>query len=237
MVKDLKKELSKLSGVDFFNPKYRDVFKKYFPNDATESESNDNEEDRLKEVLGQEVPQDSEEPEAQEVATAEETEDVTDTETQADDEQEESADEKTDSDNSEETAEGAEESVDSSDEETSADDEETQSETESTNKEEATADETSNNTANELLETKVELQLVKSGVREDRLESAKKLFMSDIKSLEDLDKLKDLIKQYPEWLKQNKQDAKPFGMPLGDSGERLTEEEKRLKAMGINPKD
>jgi uncharacterized alkaline shock family protein YloU len=27
---ELKRELSKLSGVDFFNPKYRDVFKKYF---------------------------------------------------------------------------------------------------------------------------------------------------------------------------------------------------------------
>ena len=26
---ELKKELSKLSGVDMFNPKFRDVFKKY----------------------------------------------------------------------------------------------------------------------------------------------------------------------------------------------------------------
>ena len=40
MVKDLKKELSKLSGVDFFNPKYRDVFKKYFP-DEEDAKSED----------------------------------------------------------------------------------------------------------------------------------------------------------------------------------------------------
>ena len=33
-VKELKRELSKLSGLDFFNPKYRDVFKKYFPDET-----------------------------------------------------------------------------------------------------------------------------------------------------------------------------------------------------------
>ena len=53
MIIELKKELSKLSGVDFFNPKYRDVFKKYFPNDESTDAENTNEEERLKEVIGE----------------------------------------------------------------------------------------------------------------------------------------------------------------------------------------
>ena len=39
---ELKRELSKLSGVDFFNPKYRELFKKAFPEDK------DAEEEKLK---------------------------------------------------------------------------------------------------------------------------------------------------------------------------------------------
>ena len=35
---ELKRELSKLSGIDFFNPKFRDVFKKYFPDDKDAEE-------------------------------------------------------------------------------------------------------------------------------------------------------------------------------------------------------
>ena len=35
---ELKRELSKLAGIDFFNPKYRDVFKKYLPDEEDADE-------------------------------------------------------------------------------------------------------------------------------------------------------------------------------------------------------
>ena len=38
-INELKRELSRLSGVDFFNPKYREVFKKVFPGEK-ETEEN-----------------------------------------------------------------------------------------------------------------------------------------------------------------------------------------------------
>ena len=37
-ISELKRELSKLAGIDFFNPKYRDVFKKYFPDEEDADE-------------------------------------------------------------------------------------------------------------------------------------------------------------------------------------------------------
>ena len=138
------------------------------------------------------------------------------------------------------------ESSDSEEPETTDSDISTEPEETSETTEEESSQETENaenetssteNNSNELLETKIELQLVKSGIREDRIDSAKKLFLQDIKSLEDLDKLKELIQQYPEWLKENKTNAKAFGMSLGDREEVLTEEEKRLEEMGISPRD
>ena len=35
---ELKRELSKLTGIDFFNPKFRETFKKHFPNDKDAEE-------------------------------------------------------------------------------------------------------------------------------------------------------------------------------------------------------
>lgn len=45
-INEFKRELSKVSGIDFFNPKYRELFKKYFPADK------DAEEERLKDMGG-----------------------------------------------------------------------------------------------------------------------------------------------------------------------------------------
>lgn len=258
MVKELKKELSKLSGVDFFNPKYRDVFKKYFPNDTTESDVNDNEEDRLKEVLGEETEETPKAVETQENAEGNKEENTSEDndETSTDENKEEDKSDNSDEEPSKDNGDDAD-TQDATDTEPNADDNDSTDTTDSSQGTETTAEDDNqdtsstettdtlpttednagvDNTSKELLETKVELQLVKANVREDRLESAKKLFMQEIHSLEDLDKLKDLIKQYPEWLKQNKPEVKPFGMPLEDNGDGLTEEEKRLKAMGIDPK-
>ena len=216
MIKEFKKELSKLSGVDFFNPKFRDVFKKYFPD--SDEDINTNEEDRLKEVIGEETYNDlHEEENSQEVVEniTEETEEDT-------------------SSNEEESLEAENEEIAEEDkpEEVKEDEDKTfELEEDQNNSTE------SDSTKEELLETKVELELVKAGVREDRLEPAKRLFISEVKNIGDLDKLKELIKEYPEFLKSNKADTKPFGMPITDNSDVLTAEEKRLKAIGINPRD
>lgn len=220
MVKELKKELSKLSGVDFFNPKYRDVFKKYFPDDTTEAEVN-NAEEEVKESMNEVV--------ADEVAT-EQVEDIANEEVTEDEKSEEVAE-----DVAEQTEEIAHEKEQNDETMETKSEAEASTEDVETKEPEQKAEDVKD-TSKELLETKVELELVKAGVREDRLESAKKLFMSEISSLNDLDKLKELIKQYPEWIKKDKSNAKPFGMPLTDMGDGLTEEEKRLKELGIDPK-
>lgn len=215
MVKELKKELSKLSGVDFFNPKYRDVFKKYFPDDAVESELN-TDDAALDENIEISATDEVVEETKKDAPVMEVKEDK-----QADgvDEEMEEVESKADE------AEAKEPEIDSGNvEEDEAGDDST--EEQKPNSEDA---------SKELFETKVELELVKAGVREDRLEAAKRLFMSEITSLDETGKVKDMVKQYPEWIKAKPQ-AKPFGMPLTDDGDGLTAEERRLKEMGIDPR-
>ena len=225
MIVELKKELSKLSGVDFFNPKYRDVFKKYFPNDDVSEENNTNEEERLKEVIGDETYNELTDDTTVEDVNSDEESENDDLEKENVDNEDIVKDDETDEDQNNEpqdletNSEIDEDKVDNNAEDVGV------------------INENNSDKDKELLETKVELELVKAGVREDRLESARKLFMDDIKSLNDLDKLKDLIKQYPEWLKEKKPAVVPFGMPLDNTNDGLTAEEKRLKAMGINPRD
>ncbi len=89
----------------------------------------------------------------------------------------------------------------------------------------------------ELLETKIELALIKLGIREDRIEAAKRLFKTEIHSIEDLDKLKELVKEFPEWQKQKREQGAGFGANLKENGNSLSEEEKKLKSMGIDPKN
>ena len=216
MIKEFKKELSKLSGVDFFNPKFRDVFKKYFPD--SDEDINTNEEDRLKEVIGEEAYNNLQEEEnSQEVV-----ENVTE---EPEEETSSNEEESLETDNEEIVEENEPEEVKEDEDKTVEPEEEQNNSIEN------------DSTKEELLETKVELELVKAGVREDRLEPAKRLFISEVKNLGDLDKLKELIKEYPEFLKSNKADTKPFGMPITDNSDVLTAEEKRLKAIGINPRD
>ena len=89
----------------------------------------------------------------------------------------------------------------------------------------------------ELLETKIELALIKLGIREDRIEAAKRLFKTEIQSIEDLEKLKELVKEFPEWQKQKREQGAGFGANLKENGNSLSEEEKKLKSMGIDPKN
>lgn len=226
MIKEFKKELSKLAGIDFFNPKFRDVFKRYFPDDADKEEETTAEEERLKEVVGDEQVKDIEKEFASEnsdeTAEEENTEEI-----QNVDEEVKTGENATES-TQEEGVEEIKEKTDSQDE-TATD--------ESLDAEPVSEAEPKQEPNQELVDTKVELELVKAGVREDRLEPAKRLILSEIHGLEDLDKVKEMIKQFPEWIKESAINTKPFGMPVGEGGGDLTEEEKRLKAMGIDPRN
>lgn len=218
MVKDLKKELSKLSGVDFFNPKYRDVFKKYFP-DEEDAKSSEDVEENVEAVENEEV----EPPVVEDIKENEEVE----AEEVVEDTTEENAVE-------EAVEEEVEEVVDTNEE--VAEDSENQPESlEETAVENIESVETDDNVRAELLDAKIELELIKSGVKPERLNSAKKFAKYEITSLEELDKIQDMIAEYPEWVAGERVES--FGMPVDENSDNLTEEEKRLKEMGIDPKE
>lgn len=194
---ELKRELSKLSGVDFFNPKYRELFKKAFPEDK------DAEEEKLKKegMIGEEKIKDK-------------TEDID----KAEDEREIDKIERDKAETPEKRDEKAEE---------------VREETHEIGKE---VDELKGDkTEDMLLETKIENALLRGGVREEKLGPAMRLAKSEIGSLDELGKVEDILKDFPEWVHGYK--PKGFGMDVDNGSDNLSEEEKRLKQMGINPRD
>ena len=194
---ELKRELSKLSGVDFFNPKYRELFQKAFPEDK------DAEEEKLKKegMIGEEKIKDK-------------TEDID----KAEDEREIDKIERDKAETPEKRDEKAEE---------------VREETHEIGKE---VDELKGDkTEDMLLETKIENALLRGGVREEKLGPAMRLAKSEIDSLDELGKVEDILKDFPEWVHGYK--PKGFGMDIDNGSDNLSEEEKRLKQMGINPRD
>lgn len=194
---ELKRELSKLSGVDFFNPKYRELFKKAFPEDK------DAEEEKLKKegMIGEEKIKDK-------------TEDID----KAEDEREINKIERDKAETPEKRDEKAEE---------------VREETHEIGKE---VDELKGDkTEDMLLETKIENALLRGGVREEKLGPAMRLAKSEIGGLDELGKVEDILKDFPEWVHGYK--PKGFGMDIDNGSDNLSEEEKRLKQMGINPRD
>lgn len=194
---ELKRELSKLSGVDFFNPKYRELFKKAFPEDK------DAEEEKLKKegMIGEEKIKDK-------------TEDID----KAEDEREIDKIERDKAETPEKRDEKAEE---------------VREETHEIGKE---VDELKGDkTEDMLLETKIENALLRGGVREEKLGPAMRLAKSEIGGLDELGKVEDILKDFPEWVHGYK--PKGFGMDVDNGSDNLSEEEKRLKQMGINPRD
>lgn len=195
---ELKRELSRLSGVDFFNPKYRELFKKYFPGDK------DSEDEKLKKTG---------------VADEEKVEEKVEDIDKAEDEREIDKIEREKADTSEKRDEKAEEE---------------RGETQEIGKE---VDELKGDkTEDMLLETKIENALLRGGVREEKLGHAMRLAKSEIGSLEELGKVEDILKDFPEWVHGYKP-SKGFGMDVDNGSDNLSEEEKRLKQMGINPRD
>lgn len=194
---ELKRELSKLSGVDFFNPKYRELFKKAFPEDK------DAEEEKLKKegMIGEEKIKDK-------------TEDID----KAEDEREIDKIERDKAETPEKRDEKAEE---------------VREETHEIGKE---VDELKGDkTEDMLLETKIENALLRGGVREEKLGPAMRLAKSEIGGLDELGKVEDILKDFPEWVHGYK--PKGFGIDIDNGSDNLSEEEKRLKQMGINPRD
>lgn len=213
---ELKRELSKLSGVDFFNPKFRDVFKKYFPDDK-----------------------DAEEEKLEQMGIEEETEEVVDDnpETMVEDKLEEVSENETDTENDVEDMvdekEETEEVVEPVDETQEIQDEPVTDEV-AEPIEEVPVDNT-NNLEEELYDVKIENELRKLGVRDDKIEPAKRMAKYEIDGIEDLARLGDIVRQYPEWTTSYRPQG--FGMSVDEGKYNLTEEERRLKQMGIDPRD
>lgn len=199
MVKELKRELSRLSGVDFFNPKYREAFKKFFPDDADEAK--------------EEAEDEAAETNAEEVKGFEETKGKIE-----ENEQDADVSERESDGNEEEDVEQESEEEDEYD----SDDYEEKSERHGIDP------------YAELLEARIENELLRGGVREDRLEHAMRLAKSEICCIEELHKVKDILNDFPEWVRAEK--PKGYGMEV-DPHDGLTAEERRLKEMGIDPKE
>lgn len=199
MVKELKRELSRLSGVDFFNPKYREAFKKFFPDDADEAK--------------EEAEDEAAETNAEEVKGFEET--------------------KGKIEENEQDAEVSERESDGNEEEDVEQESEEEDEYDSDDSEEKSERHGIDPYA-ELLEARIENELLRGGVREDRLEHAMRLAKSEICCIEELHKVKDILNDFPELVRAEK--PKGYGMEV-DPHDGLTAEERRLKEMGIDPKE
>lgn len=206
---EFKRELSKLSGVDFFNPKYRELFKKTFPEEKTA------EEEKPEDAEGEVVEKKPEVPE--EVPEQEVPEKETDIE-KTEDERE--------GDEPERDKTEATENREKQTEEVREEPYEIERDVETLKEDNAT---------DELLEAKIENLLLRGGVREDKLGAAMRLARSEIHGIHELDRVQDILRDFPEWLRGYKPVG--FGMDVDNGSDNLTEEEKRLKAMGINPRE
>ena len=202
-ISEFKKELSKISGVDFFNPTYSEVFKRYFPEDK------DAEEERLEEMG---IP--AEEEIKEEAPTAEQVQDKVEDIEKAEDEREIDKIEEEKADTTEKADEKAEEKNEESEEIGKEVDE---------LKDDKTDD--------ELLDAKIEIELLRNGVRDDKMGVAKKLAKLEVKDLGDLDKVKSILDEYPEWVRGY--ESKNYGYPVDEERDEMTAEEKRMKELGF----
>lgn len=138
----------------------------------------------------------------------------------------------------EETSETEDKEVETEETSTEEKTEETETSEETPETEAETTEEAVSEVANEqpnndeLFDAKLEAALLRANVREDRLDSAKKLFKAD-HTIDDISKVASFVKEYPEWTKhKSTSQAKPFGMEVGASESAETAEEKRLKELG-----
>lgn len=218
MLNELKRELSRVSGIDLFNPKYREIFKKYFP------EEKDAEEERAEELLD----------ETKGIEPEEKVDEVAEVKDEAEkDDKAEAVEQDIEKAEDEREIDKIEEEKADSDEKKDEKAEEVNEESEEIGKK---VDEEKDDYQDELFDAKLELALVRSGVRDDKLETAKDYLKYRLDG-RDLEKVGDILKDFPEWTKRDRNEPKGFGMAVDEVGDGLTEEEKRLKRMGIDPRD
>lgn len=228
---ELKRKLSELSGVDMFNPNFSKAFKEFADDkDLTEAEAEKMEEMGIPvDEQPEEVVEAREDKQSEENAE-EAQEEVKDVPTDA----EEIKDKEEDIDKAEDEREIDKIEEDKADTTEKADEkaEEVKEESEEIGKE---VDELKGDKlADELLDTKIELELVRGGVRDDKMEAAKRMAKFEVQNLDELGKVKELLAMYPEWLRTY--NTQKFGMPVDEGGDALTAEEKRLKELGIDPR-
>lgn len=224
---DLKRELSKLSGVDMFNPKYRDVFKKYFPNDKEEDVNMEEERAKELDLVDDEI----EGIEEVNPETEETTEDkVEDNSSDIDEVEEKVEDLAEDIDKAEDERE-----VDKIEEEKAEEPEIAEEKKEEVNQESEEIGKKIDE-SEDLFDARLELALIRSGVRDDKINSAKRLIKYELRDTHDLGKVGEILRDYPEWIKENKPMVAKFGMSVDDNEDDLTAEERRMKEMGIDPR-
>lgn len=212
--KELKRELSRLSGLDFFNPKYREVFKKFFPEDP--------EEEKTAEETAEEVDAAAADTSREDIkgdSFDEMKKKIKENEQDIDE-----AEDRREIDKIEEERADSSSKRDEKREEVREESEEIGKKVDDLKGDKAYA---------ELLEARIENELLRGGVREDRLDHAMRLAKSEIGSIEELHKVKDILNDFPEWVRADK--PRGYGMEV-DPNDGLTAEERRLKEMGIDPK-
>lgn len=220
-IKELKRELSRLSGVDFFNPKYRETFKKFFPEAGDDAAEDAKAEDVKAEDVKEETAEAASDTSREDIkgdSYGEMEEKIKENEQDidmAEDRREIDKIEKERTDNPEEKAEKEHEIAENS--------EEIGEKVDDLKGDKAYA---------ELLEARIENELLRGGVREDRLDHAMRLAKSEIGSMEELHKVKDILADFPEWVRTSAPTG--YGMDI-DRGEALTAEQKRLKEIGVDP--
>lgn len=212
---ELKRELSRLTGIDMFNPKFRDVFKKYFPNEEDTEEKIEDLRDESVAKADEISKIDAEEKQDNGV---EEVKDVEEDINKAEDEREIDKIEEDKAEDSDKRDEKAEEVKDESEEIGKK------------------VDDLKGKYEDELFDAKLETELVRNNVREDKLEPAKRYLKYELEGDRDLSRVGEILKEFPAWLKNDKNIPSPIGMTVDEVDDGLTAEERRLKEIGINPR-
>lgn len=220
-----KRKLSEILGINLFEPRFKEI-DVVLGEEDTEAE---------KAAVSEYEPEseaksgDDGAAEATSAEAAEKEADKTESEeNKAEEEEQSSETDKSDEEAAEEESE-AEQAAEEA-EETAENETET---AETTEDEESEAEENESSGEDELFDAKLEAKLLRAGIREDRLDAAKKLFKAD-HTLAEIEKVEKWVKEYPEWTQQKvKEPAKGFGMGVGENDNGETAEEKRLRELGI----
>lgn len=211
-LKEMKRKLSEIIGINLFEPKYKEIDKILGNGENTEN------------AAEFDVETDKKEPVDAPGENAEDSEPENITEPDSEDE------ELSANDDSIEEQKDGESEFDAGNEEADAGEQSDDNQPESEmNSEESEAD----GIEAELFDAKLEAALLRVGIREEKLDAAKKLFKAD-HTLSDIGLVEKWAKDYPEWLEQKtKRQAVGFGMGVGENDVGETAEEKRLRELGI----